>query len=83
MSLSPIPSNRPLASCQRAVIKNWKTTTIGLVIAFTGFVTFSPDTFGGSNSFIVILSRYITSGGLAVLGIASKDYSTNGESQSQ
>lgn len=83
MSLSPVPSNSSLSSCQRAVVKNWKTTTIGLIIAFTGFVTFSPDTFGGSNSFIVVLSRYITSGGLAALGIASKDYSANGEDKSQ
>ncbi len=83
MSLSPIPSNSSVSSCHRAVIKNWRTTAIGLIISVTGFVSFSPDTFGGSQNFVVILSRYITSGGLAALGIVSKDYSTNGEGKSQ
>lgn len=78
MSLSPASQANSLSSSRQAALKNWKTTTIGLIIAFTGFVSFSPDTFGGSQSFIVVLSRYITSGGLAALGIASKDYSTNG-----
>lgn len=78
--LSDAKSNSCLcfSGVQRAVIKNWKTTTIGIILAFSSFVSFSPETFGGRDKFIVKLSFFISSGGLAVLGISAKDFNGNG-----
>jgi hypothetical protein len=58
----------------RAFLKNWKTTAIGIILLFTGFVAFSPNTFGGEQSPFVQVCKYITSGGLAALGICSMDF---------
>ncbi|MBF2063061.1 MAG: hypothetical protein IGS39_01295 [Calothrix sp. C42_A2020_038] len=68
----------PEFNLKKAVVKNWKTTTVGLVISFTGFVSFSPTLFGGEQTPFVQVCRYVTSGGLAALGISSKDYNTTG-----
>jgi hypothetical protein len=59
-------------------IKSWKTSAIGIVLAGTGFVAFSPDTFGGEKTPVVQVCRYITAGGLAGLGICSKDSNISG-----
>jgi hypothetical protein len=84
MTLLPAPKSRSFSSaCHHAVISNWKTTAIGLLISFTGFVAFSPDHFGGNESLLVTLSRYIAAGGFAALGIASKDYNMNGKGKSE
>jgi hypothetical protein len=64
-----------------SVMKNWKTTTIGITLSFTGFVAFSPTTFGGEQTAFVQVCKYITSGGLAALGIASKDFNVTGNSE--
>jgi len=83
MEASLATNKRSLSStCHRAVFRNWKTTTIGLVLAFAGFVAYAPDKFGGSQSFIVELSGYIKIGGLAALGLTSKDFDKNGEHKS-
>lgn len=63
---------------KKAICSNWKTTVIGIVLSFTGFVAFSPNTFGGEQSVLVQLCRYITSGGLAVLGVSAKDFNVSG-----
>lgn len=55
---------------------NWKTTASGVLVAFSGYVTFDPETFGGSNAPIVKLCTFITLGGLASLGIFAKDASS-------
>jgi hypothetical protein len=73
------PDNTPPKfSFRTAIVKNWKTTSIGVVISFTGFVSFSPQTFGGDNAPFVQVCKYVTSGGLAALGISSKDYNVTG-----
>ncbi|RUT00441.1 hypothetical protein DSM106972_075690 [Dulcicalothrix desertica PCC 7102] len=73
------PDNTPPKfNLKTAIVKNWKTTTVGVVISFTGFVSFSPQTFGGSDTPFVQVCKYVTSGGLAALGISSKDYNVSG-----
>jgi hypothetical protein len=67
----------------KAFFKNWKTTAIGVTLSFTGFVAFSPSTFGGEQAPLVQVCKYITSGGLAALGICSKDYNITGGSDNQ
>lgn len=59
-------------------IKNWKTTGIGLLLSFSGFVAFSPSTFGGEQAPLVQICKYITTGGLGVLGVCSKDFNITG-----
>lgn len=66
-----------------AILKNWKTTTVGFVLATTGFIAYSPNRFGGDQAMIVEVSRYIHMGGLATLGIVAKDYNVTGGSQNQ
>lgn len=61
-----------------SAIKNWKTTAIGITLSFTGFVAFTPDTFGGDKTAFVQVCKYVTSGGLAVLGITAKDFNVTG-----
>lgn len=68
----------PKFNLKTALLKNWKTTTVGVVISFTGFVSFSPQTFGGDTAPFVQVCKYVTSGGLAALGISSKDYNVTG-----
>ena len=65
---------------KNAVVKNWKTTSVGIVLAITGFIAFSPKNFGGDQAIIVELSKYIHMGGLAALGIVAKDYNVSGGS---
>ena len=60
---------------------NWKTTAVGLATAAFGFVLFSPQYFP---AWMIDLSKYAMVGGLASMGILSKDYnshSTSGEVQ--
>ena len=64
-----------------AILKNWKTTAIGITLSFTGFVAFTPNTFGGDQKPFVQVCKYVTSGGLAALGIASKDFNVTGGSE--
>jgi hypothetical protein len=72
------PNSTPVRT---AIIKNWKTTAIGITLSFTGFVAFSPSTFGGEQTPFVQVCKYVTSGGLAALGIASKDFNVTGGSE--
>jgi hypothetical protein len=81
MNPSISSSNSSSSMIHRSVVKNWKTTTIGVVIAFSGFVVFSPNTFGGDKALLVQICKYVTSGGLAALGITAKDFNVNGNSQ--
>jgi hypothetical protein len=48
------------------------------MLSFTGFVAFSPSTFGGEQAPLVQVCKYVTSGGLAALGIVSKDLNVTG-----
>jgi hypothetical protein len=70
--------NSTSAPIETAFIKNWKTTAIGIILSFTGFVAFSPNTFGGEQATLVKLCRYVATGGLATLGIVSKDFNAAG-----
>ncbi|MGL5805393.1 MAG: hypothetical protein ACRC11_08110 [Xenococcaceae cyanobacterium] len=54
---------------------NWKTSASGILVAFSGYVTFDPDRFGGHDAFLVKLCTFITLGGMASLGIFAKDAS--------
>lgn len=84
MSQSSTPNTPPAPlPTQRAVVKNWKTTTIGVLLALSGFITFSPGTFGGENALLVQVCKYITMGGLAGLGITAKDFNVTGGDQNQ
>lgn len=84
MMPSSAPNDRLTpSSTQKAVIKSWKTTAIGILLALSGFVTFSPDTFGGERTLLVQVCKFITMGGLAGLGITSKDFNVNGGNQQQ
>jgi hypothetical protein len=74
-------TNSKTAPAKKTFIKNWKTTAIGITLSFTGFVAFSPSTFGGEQAPLVQVCKYITSGGLAALGIASKDFNVTGGKQ--
>jgi hypothetical protein len=64
-------------------IRSWKTTVIGVTLSFTGFVSFSPQTFGGEPAIFVQVCKYITSGGLAALGIVAKDFNVSGEDRNE
>lgn len=61
------------------LLRNWKTTAIGLTLSFTGFVSFSPNRFGGNDALFVQLCKYTTSGGLATLGLCAKDFNVSGK----
>jgi len=75
------PKNNPAAS--KALRGNWKTTAIGITLSFTGFVAFSPSNFGGEEAVLVQFCKYITSGGLAALGVYSKDFNVTGGKKNQ
>jgi hypothetical protein len=81
--ISNQPSSNQPPNASKAFLKNWKTTAIGITLSFTGFVAFSPSTFGGEQAPIVQVCKYITSGGLAALGICSKDFNVTGGNQEQ
>ena len=53
-----------------AIIKNWKTTTIGAILSVSGYIAMFPN---GWRQEVVNVSRYVSVGGLASLGIVSKD----------
>jgi len=55
-------------------MKSWKTTLTGLLITFTGFVVFSPSMFGGDQTPLFQICKYVTLGGFARLGLSAKDY---------
>ena len=65
-------------AASKALRGNWKTTAIGIVLSCTGFVAFSPSNFGGEEAVLVQFCKYITSGGLAALGVYSKDFNVTG-----
>jgi hypothetical protein len=71
------PKSSPIMKTN--AIRSWKTTVIGITLSFTGFVSFSPQTFGGEPAIFVQVCKYITSGGLAALGIVAKDFNVSGE----
>lgn len=64
---------------KRAVAINWKTTLAGLTISCAGFVSFSPDLFGGDKSLLVQVCHYISVGGFAALGLCAKDFNVVGK----
>jgi hypothetical protein len=71
-------TNSTLLTVKKSIIKNWKTTSIGLMLSLSGFVAFSPSTFGGEQAPLVQVCKYVASGGLAALGIVSKDFNSTG-----
>ncbi|QVQ57096.1 hypothetical protein ELBI_91 [Anabaena phage Elbi] len=52
------------------VVNNWKTTLIGFISAFAGFVAFAPDQFPKP---LVMLAQYVNAGGAVGLGIYAYD----------
>lgn len=57
------------------IIRNWKTSAVGLVTAFFAFVVFDPQWFP---PIIVSMAKFVAAGGLAALGIVSKDFDVTG-----
>lgn len=57
-------------------MRNWKTTTFGLLAAGAGFITLSPDLFA-KWPLVIAIAKYVIAGGLAGLGIAGKDFNTH------
>ncbi len=53
-------------------MRDWKTTTAGLVLVVAGFVTFQPELFVRW-PWAVALAKYAMIGGFGALGIAGKD----------
>ena len=60
------------------MLTSWKSTVIGIATAFFAFVAFSPDIFYAHPA-IVELAKFATVGGLAGLGIVSKDFNVTGK----
>jgi len=56
-----------------SIVKNWKTTTIGLITTIAGFVAIHPQYFGGSDSLLVAIASYVNAGGAIGLGIYARD----------
>lgn len=56
---------------------SWKSTVLGAATAFFGFVLFSPETFQAYPA-LIALAKYAFLGGLAGLGIVSKDFNVSG-----
>ena len=53
---------------------HWRTSTIACATAFFAFVVFAPGYFP---PLMVDISKYAAAGGMAALGIASKDSGAN------
>jgi hypothetical protein len=60
-----------------SILRNWKTTSIGGVIAASGYISMFP---GGFDENAVNLARFVNLGGMASLGIVSKDADVSGKS---
>ena len=75
------PATPSQSRVTQSISKSWKTTTIGIVLALSGFVAFSPEAFGGSDAFVVKLCKFINIGGLAALGVTAKDFDVTGGSK--
>ena len=59
-------------------MKNWKTTAAGLVATAAGFIALNPDLFAAW-PFLVALAKYVGLGGMAALGIVSRDIKKGAE----
>ena len=53
----------------RVFVNNWGINTFAVILSVTSFVALSPQTFGGNSAPFVEICKYITSAGLAALGI--------------
>jgi hypothetical protein len=51
-------------------VKDWKTTTSGIVLALSGYVAMFPQGFDPN---VANIAKYINLGGLVSLGIVSRD----------
>ena len=56
-------------------MRNWKTTASSLFTAFFGFVMLHPHYFP---SWLEDVAGYAAVGGMALFGLAAKDYTTTG-----
>jgi hypothetical protein len=59
---------------------SWKTTLVGVVSAIFVLVVFNPQWFSAV-PWLVPLAKIVVVGGLACLGIVSKDYDATGGSK--
>jgi hypothetical protein len=57
--------------------RSWKSTIAGAIVAFFGFVLFTPETFA-AYPWLIALSKFAFLGGLAALGIVTKDFNVTG-----
>lgn len=56
--------------------KNWKTSVTSVITASFGFVVFSPELFVHM-PWLVAISKYAMVGGLAAMGVMSKDFNAH------
>ncbi len=54
-----------------ALEKNWKTTTVGCITAASGYIAMFP---AGFKTELVNICKYIQVGGVASLGLVSRDF---------
>jgi predicted exporter len=76
-SIISLTQNQQAMNWRSALTKNWKTTTVGSITAVTGYIAMFP---AGFKDEVVNVSRYIQVGGLASLGLVSKDFDQTGNS---
>jgi hypothetical protein len=60
------------------VMRNWKTTTVGGVLAASGYVTMFPSGFPEN---VANMAKFVNVGGLATLGVVAKDSNVSGEDE--
>jgi len=60
------------------MMRNWKTTVIGLVTALFGFVLFAPEHFKAW-PWLIDFAKFATAGGLAAMGLFAKDHDVTGK----
>jgi hypothetical protein len=59
---------------------NWKTTVVGIITALLAFVAFDPQWFP---PIVVSIAKFAAIGGLASLGLVSKDHDVTGGTKTQ
>jgi hypothetical protein len=61
---------------KESLVRNWKTTTVGGVLAISGYISMFPT---GYPENAVNMARFINLGGMASLGVVAKDGDVSGE----
>ena len=57
----------------KATFVNWKTTTIGFIMAGSAFIVRYPQHFGGQGTVVYSIADFCRWGGFGALGLVSAD----------